>query len=86
MTVQAMPGDYRIGDVVFSLISFSGEDGSFEPGAKGTVFGPADNNRGKKLKAEFEGFGNTINMWLTSNSRDPDPNNVGDDYCTLRPP
>ena len=79
---QAIPGDYCIGDVVFSLISFSGKHGSFEPGAKGTVVGPADNNRDTKLLAKFEGFGNTINMLLPKISR-ADPNNVSGDCCMV---
>ena len=81
--VQAIPGDYRIGDAVYSLISFSnGEYGSFEPGAKG----PADTDRDTELEVEFEGYGRMIDMALTQISRDPDPNNVRHNYCTLQPP
>ena len=81
---QAIPGDYRIGDVVFSLVSFSDKHGSFEPGAKGTVVSAADSGTDpdEKLLAEFEGYGNKINMRLTSISRE-DPNDVGEDYCAV---
>ena len=83
--VQAIPGDYHIGDVVYPLFSFSNEDGSVKPGAKGTVVGPSTADPDTQLVAKFEGYGNTINMRLTNISRDPDPNNVGDDYCAARP-
>ena len=85
---QAMPGDYRIGDVVFSLRSFSDKYGSIEPGARGTVVGPCTSGTDpdKKLNAKFEGYGNKINIRLREVSRDPDPNNVGDDYCAALPP
>ena len=84
--VQAIPGDYRTGDVVFSLISHSDKDGSFEPGAKGNVVCQSTFDPNTQLAAQFEGYGGTISMLLTSISRDPDPNNVGDDHCTARPP
>ena len=77
--VQAIPGDYCIGDVVYSLISHSNEHGSFELGGTGTVVGVSDVDPDTRLGVKFEGYGSQINMLLTQISRDPDPNNVGDD-------
>ena len=84
--VQAIPGDFRIGDAVYSLASHSSEHGSFEPGAKGTVVAPSTTDPDTGLKAQFEGYGCRMEMLLTQISRDPDPNNVSGDRCTERPP
>ena len=84
--VQAIPGGYHVGDVVFSIISHSDEHGSFKSGAEGKVTGLADTDQDTELKVEFEGYARLMGMPLTQISRDPDPNNVGDDYCTARPP
>ena len=73
---QAIPGGYRIGDVVYSLIFHVNKGGSFGPGAKGTVTGAADNNCDTMLEVEFEGYGSKMAMRLTQISRDPDPNTV----------
>ena len=72
---QAIPGGYYIGEVVYSLLSHSGNKGGFEPGSKGRVDGPAVNDRDTTLSAEFEGYCGSITMRLTSISRDH-PNNV----------
>ena len=86
--VQAVPGGYRIGEGVFSLISYHSDElhGSIDLGAKGTVIGPdtSGSDPDETLMAEFEGYG-TYAVGLTQISRG-DPNNVGDDYCTARPP
>ena len=75
---QDVPGGYRIGDVIFSLISHSDEYGSFVLFAKGKVVSAADDDRDEMLVAEFQGYGNRINMGLAQIMWLPDAANVGD--------
>ena len=79
--MQEIPKGHRIGDVIYSLVNYSDEDGSFAPGEKGVVIGPADEDRDEMLKVQFEGCGSALNMELTDISRDSDPNSVSGGCC-----
>ena len=73
---QAIPGGYEIGNVVYSLISHSDEDGSFSPGCKGRIKGVASNGHPDTMVlCRFDGYNNNINCLLTQVSRDH-PNDV----------
>ena len=76
---QAIPGDYTVGEVVYSLLAYEDEDGSYSPGTKGTIIGQADDaaDRGACVKVEFESYaGAAFDTRVSGISRDPDPNSV----------
>ena len=62
---QVLAGGLKVGDVVYSTISFTYDGKSIKPGDKGTVQGPCNNpslaNAADRVLVEFEN-GLRINM------------------------